>query len=47
MKIVYTTRIQKVGNSRGVIIPMTQLDLIKAQNGDVVRVTVEKVKNDE
>lgn len=44
MKVEYTTKIQMVGNSCCVIIPKMQMDLAKIKKTDVVKVTVEKVK---
>ncbi len=44
MKVEYTTRIKVVGNSCCVLIPKIQMDILKAQKGDVVKIVVEKLK---
>lgn len=44
MKAKYTAKVKKIGNSHWVIIPAMQLELMKAQEGDVVSVEMEKLK---
>jgi len=44
MKAEYTTKIRTLGNSCAIIIPREQLEIIKAQKGDIVKVTIQKQK---
>lgn len=44
MKAEYTATIKKIGNSHWVIIPAMQLGIMRAQEGDVVSVKMEKLK---
>jgi len=44
MKAEFTSKIMIVGNSNGIIIPKLQVDILKVKPGDVVKVTVEKIK---
>lgn len=46
MKAEFTSKIMTVGNSNGILIPKLQMDILKAQPGDVVKVTVQVIKKE-